>query len=206
MGDDINETVQLQDCQDDEAYYARDLLLGRYYLHLNEDKMHWILNHIDCFVRQSRGNKNVLKLIFYPYSFDAFDGQDDEVWHKLGQAFGNLQALETLRIGNSHYRYDRLFAQAIQGHPTISGFTQCFEGGRRFPYEASDALYSALATLPALESISLSNCRHDEQLEDESALANAESLTELLRSPCLRSVCFDDFNFTFVFVKQQRTR
>jgi hypothetical protein len=59
-----------------------------------------------------------------------------------------------------------------------------------YPHEASDTLYSALATLPALESVRLSNSRN------ASALANPESLTELLRLPSLRSVAFDYFCFT----------
>jgi hypothetical protein len=85
----------------------------------------------------------------------------------------------------------RWFARAIHGHPTITRF----EGGR-LPYESMDALYSALATLPALESVSLSNRGLPTRPEDESALANPESLTELLRVPSLRSVCFHSFSFT----------
>jgi hypothetical protein len=86
----------------------------------------------------------------------------------------------------------RSFARAIRGHPTIT----CFESDTMFPYEASDALYSALATLPALESITLSNRQLNARPEDESALANPESLMELLRVPSLRSVYFETFHFT----------
>jgi hypothetical protein len=81
----------------------------------------------------------------------------------------------------------RLFARAIRGHPTITSF----KVGRNFTYESSDALYSALATLPALESITLASWS-----EDESTLAHPESLTELLRTPSLQSVCFEFFDFT----------
>jgi hypothetical protein len=59
------------------------------------------------------------------------------------------------------------------------------------PHEASDIFYSALATLPALGSIRLFL-----DPEDESTLAIHVSLTELLRSPSLRSVCFTNFLFT----------
>jgi hypothetical protein len=59
-----------------------------------------------------------------------------------------------------------------------------------------DALYSALATLPALESIKLEVCQRHTRPEDESALAHPESLTELLRVPSLRSVFFEYFYFT----------
>jgi hypothetical protein len=86
----------------------------------------------------------------------------------------------------------RLFAQAIRGHPTIT----CFDGCRDFPYESLHALYSGLATLPALESIKLHSRRPHIRPNDEFALKNIESLTELLRVPSLRSIYFDDFYFT----------
>ena len=76
----------------------------------------------------------------------------------------------------------------IHGHPTITSF----KGGRYFHCESWDALYSTLATLPALESIHLEQTAPD----FEPALAHPESLTELLRAPSLRSVCFYDFAFT----------
>jgi hypothetical protein len=104
--------------------------------------------------------------------------------------------LEVASPGNSvwHAEEARSFARAIHGHPTIWGFV---DGGGMFPYEVSDALYSALATLPALELIKISNLAlHSTRPEDESALANPESLTELLRVPSLLSVCFDNFYFT----------
>jgi hypothetical protein len=86
----------------------------------------------------------------------------------------------------------RSLARAIHGHPTITGF----EAGDKFPYEALDALYSALATLPTLTSITLSYCGYHTRMEDESASAHHESLTKLLRLSCLRSVCFASFFFT----------
>jgi hypothetical protein len=83
-------------------------------------------------------------------------------------------------------------ATVIHGHPTITSF----ESGIRGPYEPSDALYSALSTLPALESLVLSNRGLAARVEVESVLANPESLTELLRVPSLRSVRLDRFSFT----------
>jgi hypothetical protein len=65
--------------------------------------MHQILNHIDCFVSASRGNKSVKVLDLYP---KTFYGQDEHVWDKLGQAFGNLQALERICIASHNYYHD----------------------------------------------------------------------------------------------------
>ena len=85
----------------------------------------------------------------------------------------------------------RMFARAIHGHPNITRF----QDSGNFPYESVDSLYSALASLPALESI---NLRQTTPMS-ESALVHTESLTELLRVPSLRSACFDSFNFTPAF-------
>jgi hypothetical protein len=81
-------------------------------------------------------------------------------------------------------------ARAFRGHSTITGF----EVGDNVPFESLDAFYSALATLPAMESITLGS---PEVIQaDESALSYPKSLTELLRVPSLRSVCFYHFYFT----------
>jgi hypothetical protein len=81
------------------------------------------------------------------------------------------------------------FVQAIRGHPTIIGFEV---GDGRFPYESMGMLYSALATLPALETVE----QRAHELDEGSSLANPETLTELLRVPTLLSVKFYDFYFT----------
>jgi hypothetical protein len=84
----------------------------------------------------------------------------------------------------------RSFARrVIHEHPTITSFAD----SENFPYESFEALYSALATLPDLESIVLE--RHTRP-EDESTLAHPESLAELLRVPSLRFVVLDGFDFT----------
>jgi hypothetical protein len=208
--------------------YARNDILGGQDLLLDEDSIPWILNHIDCFVSQSRGNENVEEVCLCLHAL--FDGRDDDVWEIVGQAISNLQALEMLHIDTradradddhdgrrvvpttsweilarilSHVRQKvrvqlddsntwaveevQALARAIRGHPTIIDF----DSGRNLPYESMDSLYSALATLPALEAVELSVAR-----EDEITLANPESLTTLLRVPSLRSVCFDCFSFT----------
>jgi hypothetical protein len=104
MVDYISETSveQLQNRLDDEKY-ARDRFLGGSDLDLVEESMHWIVNHIDCFVSQSRGNRTVTDMICYPY---ARHGYDEEVWDKVGQAIGNLQALEGLQISIHKFHDD----------------------------------------------------------------------------------------------------
>jgi hypothetical protein len=224
MGDHFTETLELQSRRDDEEY-ARDHIIGGHHLRLHEDTISWISSRTDCFIRQSRGNESVEYLFLYPY---AFNGHDDDICDKGGQAVGNLQALKTLCIPYHdnevlpppvrweilarilrHMRQSvsvvidddddersteevQPFARAIRGHPTITSF--CDYG--RFPYESLDTLFSTLTTLPTLESISLSNSELRTRTEDESTLAYPESLTELLRAPTLRSVCFHRFSFT----------
>jgi hypothetical protein len=78
-------------------------------------------------------------------------------------------------------------AQAIRGHPTITSF----DSGYNLPYESMDSLYSALATLPALESVKLST-----PPEEETTLAYPESLRGLFLVPSLRFVRFSVFSFT----------
>jgi hypothetical protein len=225
MGDHTSET--LQQLQKRLETYACKRLLGDRDLKLDENSIPLILNHIDCFVSQSRGNKSVEDVYFCPYEFH---GQDDDVWDKVGQAIGNLKALKRIHIFThntchdndnededspnwgelarilSHIRqkvevnFDdsdlwavgelQALARAIRGHPTITGFGSCYH----FPYDYMDA---ALATLPALESILLSTDGRHARAEDESTVDHHhESLTELLRVPSLRSVCFESVCFT----------
>jgi hypothetical protein len=53
------------------------------------------------FVSQSRAK--ALSVHLHPHAFNC---QDDDVWHKLGQALGNLQAPETLYFSTSYRSYD----------------------------------------------------------------------------------------------------
>jgi hypothetical protein len=71
--------------------------------YLNAASISLILNHIDYFVSKSRDNKKVEVVYLWPHDIN---GHDDEVWDKVGQAIGNLQALETLHICHSHYPDD----------------------------------------------------------------------------------------------------
>jgi hypothetical protein len=221
----------------DDDLCARDIILGEDDLELGPAALFWILDHIDCFDRQARLNENIKELHLCFWQGFSNDNKEKMDWEKVGQAIGNLRALQTVRIFTPTYqdkpgyvhvegdedeededglpdweilahilshvrqkievsitdvlawgtRESRLFAQAIHGHPTITRFDES-RGG--FPNECLDTLYSALATLPALESIHLSK-----QQDDESTMAHPESLTELLRVPSLRSVNFKRFSF-----------
>jgi hypothetical protein len=94
MGDHTTEMLEVQSSRDEK--YARKRLLGCGSLYLDVDTISWIMNHIDCFVSQSRGNKSISLLKVCPHT--PFGGHDDDAWEKFGQAIGNLQALEKLSI------------------------------------------------------------------------------------------------------------
>jgi hypothetical protein len=217
-----SETLQQFLDRQSREKFARQFIFGGQRVTLDGISIAWILNNIDCFVSQSRDNESVEEVYLYPYEFN---GNDDEVWDKVGQALGNLQALNGVYIYTHEDlpkpNWERLarilsrirqkvritlddtdiwdveevqaLAQAIRGHPTITSF---FSSNHIFPYESMDSLYSALVTLPTLESISISNNGRQTRLEDESTVAHHESLAELLRVPSLRSVEFDKFSFT----------
>lgn len=74
----------------------------------------------------------------------------------------------------------RSFPRAIHEHPTITSFV---DYRSTIPYGPLDAMYSALVTLPSLESIGL----QQRMTGAESALDHPDSLTELLRLPSLRN-------------------
>jgi hypothetical protein len=100
MGDHTTETLlALQKRQNWNERYA-DHFFRENSLNLDEDLTSWILNHIDCFVSQSRGNKRVQRVRLWPH---AFNGHDYDGWDKIGQAVGNLQALATLDISSRNF-------------------------------------------------------------------------------------------------------
>jgi hypothetical protein len=156
-------------------------------------------------VGQAIGNLRALKTLricLFSYSEgDYYDEEDPPSpnWDILAHILSHIRQKVKVDLDddNDHHLWDaeesQSFARAIHGHPTITCFA---DSTGVFPYEASDALYSALATLPALESISLSHHGLRIRAEDESALADPESLGRLLRVPSLRSVCFYYFYFT----------
>jgi hypothetical protein len=76
-----------------EIFGKLDKFVG--HLYLNGVSIIFILNHIDSVVRKSRGNKSVEEVHL---DVSALVGQDDDVWDKVGQVIGNLQALGSLHI------------------------------------------------------------------------------------------------------------
>jgi hypothetical protein len=97
MSDHTSETIQqIQSRQDSEAAYVRDYILGGQGLCFDEDSIPLILNHIDSFISQSRDDVYVQKVFWW--SPASFTDQDDDVWDKVGQAIGNLQALKAFKI------------------------------------------------------------------------------------------------------------
>jgi hypothetical protein len=67
MDDDTTETLELQEERSHDEKIARDHLLSEECLRLEEDSILWILNHIDCFVSQSGGNKMVREVSLHPF-------------------------------------------------------------------------------------------------------------------------------------------
>jgi hypothetical protein len=85
------------------------------------------------------------------------EGLETPDWETLARVLRHIRQKITLR----QYLWptrgsEEAFARAIRGHPTI----QRLETGNGFNYHSSGILASALATLPALESIVFSAC-HD---------------------------------------------
>jgi hypothetical protein len=79
-------------------------------------------------------------------------------------------------------------AEVIHGQAMITGF----DTGAGFPFQYLDILCSALLTLPALTNVSFG--QRDGQ--DPEEVQSLESMVELLQSPSLREVVFENVEFT----------
>jgi hypothetical protein len=106
-------------------------------------------------------------------------------WERLARILSHMRQKVRVEISD-HSVWSvgevQALARAIShGHVTIAQFVS----GDRLPHKATDSLYSALATLPALEYVRLSS-----PPEDKITLANPESLAKLLRAPSFMSVNF----------------
>jgi hypothetical protein len=153
-------------------------------------------------VGKAIGNLQELKTIHISPDHEDDDGADVLIpdWGKLAHILSymrqkisvNLETIDPWAV-----REVQALAIAIRGHPMITSFDiSGLENSGTFPNESLDTLYSALTTLPALESITLGLSITLGAPEVRQAHANSESLTELLRLPTLRSVYFDQFHFT----------
>jgi hypothetical protein len=92
-----------------EAFARR--LLEDSYVYFDNDSIPWILDNTDFFESRCRVNENIREVILSPYA--CIEGEDVEVWHKVGQAVGNLQRLKFLRISIVMY--------LAKSHPSLSG-------------------------------------------------------------------------------------
>jgi hypothetical protein len=150
------------------------------------------------------GNLTKLKLItihFLPYRRDDDEEEDnddgDEARMPDWEIITRILRYLRRKISLCSEEYDaevediQGFAEAIHGHPLISEFI--FRLG--FTYANMGPWCTALATLPSLESVVFS--LQERATDDQRGLvASLESLKVLLRTPALRFVRFEDFNFT----------
>jgi hypothetical protein len=107
-------------------------------------------------VGQAVGNFQSLMCI-QMCSNDEYDSDEDEDspildWDMLARILRHIRQSVKVAINDFHLRTIeevQPFARAIRGNPTITSFVD----RGMFPYESLDTFYSALATLPALESV-----------------------------------------------------
>jgi hypothetical protein len=69
------------------------------YLSLYDNRAPWLLANIDSFISMTRCNEIVEEVDLYLYVYD--DNEDAacyDIWDKVGQGIGNLEALETLHV------------------------------------------------------------------------------------------------------------
>jgi hypothetical protein len=68
-------------------------------LTLYDNRAPWLLDHVDLFVSMTRNNDMVKAADLYLYVYDDNkDAASYEIWDKVGQGIGNLEALETLHV------------------------------------------------------------------------------------------------------------
>jgi hypothetical protein len=83
--------------EEHEAQMQEDL--GSEYLSLYNDRAPWLLTHADWFLNMSCRNHIVEEVDLYLYVYDDNEyAASYEIWDKVGQGIGNLEALETLHI------------------------------------------------------------------------------------------------------------
>jgi hypothetical protein len=178
-----------------------------------------ILAEVDSFVAQSQGNDTIESVFVSLYDVDP---GNYERWDKVGQGVGNLKSLcaigifivdgsgvldweilarilphiqnkITLQIDGWHTLGETgdMFVRTIQGHPAITRFDT---SRAIYSYETAAPLFSALTTLPNLESAVLGQTRPERG--EETTFQSPESITEFLRTPSLRNVELRYLRFT----------
>jgi hypothetical protein len=198
--------------------------LGEHELEIAKGRS-FLFDNIDSFVALSREDTSVGELELYPFDIDAenyefwdkvgqmvgnltelialtihFDSDRygnwencSPDWEILSRILRYLRRTVTLwSTGDDYYAEAEEvqgLARVIHGHPMISEFT-CLG----CTFENFGPWCSALATLPSLKRVTLG--LHEPEPEEQRVLVNPESLTDLLRTPALRSVKFDGFSFT----------
>jgi hypothetical protein len=195
--------------------------LSRTTLEVAQYSENGIFSDIDSFVKLSQGNSTSITVVdFYPFDKEGDDTLWEKVGQGLANLeslakfnivifadtdeqtadFGTLalvlpylrQRLDIFLNGNFYIAQDwsreevKLFARAIRRHPTI----KAFDIGDLFPLDTLDIIFSALATLPSLEVAKVGNRELDDDSEQSE---HSEALTELLRSPSLRQIDFNEF-------------
>jgi hypothetical protein len=126
------------------------------------------------------------------------DGDDSEVadslyWQALNGVLGRLRHSIGLRLVGKYWKdIDfTIFAVAMEGVSTI----RTFHSSNFVSCESGSTLMSALASLPSLENVTLGSFHVDTDVGRASEL---RGLTNLLKSPSLRSIEFSNFIFTRV--------
>jgi hypothetical protein len=127
------------------------------------------------------------------------DNDDPEVagslyWQAFADALGRVHQHIELRLDGDSWEFFQNFTAltaALQGASTI----QTFHSGHTVPWFQLNRLIPALASLPSLENVTLGS------LGDDTPYRDVPELTNLLKSPSLRSV-----EFSRMFIASQQSQ
>jgi hypothetical protein len=182
-----------------------------------------LFSDIDAFVKLSEGNTSITKVRFYPFEKKGDDELWKKIGKGLANlkslehfivkiALSNENSEEETNAGEPMHRADfgilshvlpylrQIFSVMIStpsvmrqrevhalAHLTIKEFDR----GCDFPVDTLHLILSALATLPSLEVAILGN-----DLSENSHLKLPEAMKNLMLSPSLREVYFEEFTFS----------
>jgi hypothetical protein len=172
---------------------VQDVVLFRYRDYHRDYEMLRVLEEV-------AGNLEALRVLTIRFLYGRRDEKDDDeddpevaeslYWQAFAGALSRVRHPIELRLDGDCCDdiYFTNFAVAIQGLPTI----RTFRSSDEVPWEDANTLMSALASLPSLENVTL-GCFYYER---RSPGGEFPGLTNLLKSPSLRSIEFSGFNFT----------